>query len=316
MAITVEQIAAVSYPAVLAEMRKPANQWAENAALRVLEKNGFIQHVSLGENIEIPVDYRVNPDTAILANDQDTASLLKTEVVTSAVFDIAQMNVPVTWTKGDDAKNPSETQKIALVKSLLENAINSHDDLIEQSIFVSSAVGGVELNGLDILVPTSGQGTPGGLDAVAETWWRNPADTYVDGNDIEAAMTSIYNTASKGSGATLQPKVLISGSTPHSLFEAQLQALQRFSSDGGTGNAGFKALQFKSCDYIFSQFGGGNIYFLNPKNYNLVVSKQYFRDKGTTYDVPGQNAFYFLIYSALQFVINNKSRLAVLSLAP
>lgn len=315
MALSIEQIAAVSYPAVLAEMRKPANQWAENAALRILEKNGFIQHTSLGTNIEIPVDYRSNPDTAILASDQDTAALLKTEVVTSAVFDIAQLNVPVTWTKGDDAKNPSETQKIALVKALLENAINSHDDLIEQSIFTTSAAGGIELNGLDTLVPTSGQGTVGGIDASVETWWRNPADTYVDGSDIEAAMTSVYNTASKGSGATLQPKILISGSTPYSLFEAQLQAQQRFGADGGTANAGFKALQFKTADYVYSQFGGGNIYFLNPKNFNMVASKQYFRDKGTTYDVPGQNAFYFLVYSALQFVVNNKSRLAVLSLA-
>ncbi len=28
MALTIEQIAAVSYPAVLAEMKAPANQWA------------------------------------------------------------------------------------------------------------------------------------------------------------------------------------------------------------------------------------------------------------------------------------------------
>jgi hypothetical protein len=310
MALSIEQISAVSYPAVLAEMRKPANQWAENAALRVLEKMGFIQHVSLGENIEVPVDYRVNPDTAILAGDQDVASLVKTEVITSAVFDIAQLNVPVTWTKGDDAKNPTESQKIALVKSLLENAINSHDDLIEQSIFTTSAVGGIEVNGLDTLVPTTGQGTPGGIDAAVETWWRNPSDTYVDGSDIEAVMTSQFNTASKGSGSQLQPKVLISGSTPHSLFEAQLQALQRFSSDSEAA-AGFKLLKFKTADYVFSQYGGSNIYMLNPKNYQMVVSKQYFRDKGSTYDVPGQNAFYFLIYSALQFVVNNKSRLAV-----
>jgi hypothetical protein len=310
MPLSIEQIAAVSYPAVLAEMRKPANQWVENAALSTLERMGFIKHVSLGENIEIPVDYRVNPDTAILASDQDAASLLKTEVLTSAVFDIAQLNVPVTWTKGDDAKNPSENQKIALVKALLENAINSHDDLLEQRIFTSSSVGGVEVLGLADLVPTSGQGTVGGISAVTETWWRNPSDTYVDGSDIEATMTDTWNTCAKGSGASLIPKVLISGSTPYTLFEAQLQALQRFG-NGGDANAGFKNLKFKNADYIFSQYGGDNIYFLNPKNYQMVVSKQYFRDKGSTYDVPGQNAFYFLIYSALQFVVNNKSRLGV-----
>lgn len=89
-------------------MRQPSNQWAENAALRVLEKMGFIKRVSLGETIECPLDYRSNPDTAILAGDQDTATLLKTEVLTSASYNIAQLNVPVTWTKGDEAKNPSK----------------------------------------------------------------------------------------------------------------------------------------------------------------------------------------------------------------
>jgi hypothetical protein len=314
MALSIEQIAAVSYPAVLAEMRKPANQWVENAALKHLEKGGFIEHVSLGENIEIPLDYRANPDTAILASDQDAASLLKTEIITSAVFDIAQLNVPVTWTKGDDAKNPSETQKVALVKALLENAINSHDDLIEQSIFTTSAAGGVELLGLDTLVPTNGQGQVGGIDASIETFWRNPADTYTDGSDIEAAMTGVYNEAAKGSGTQTLPKILISGATPHALFESQLVTLQRYSGSD-TADGGFKSLKFKGADYIFSQYGGNKIYFLNPKNFKMIVSKQYFRDKGSTFDVPGQNAFYFLIYSALQMVVNNKSRLAVLDAA-
>lgn len=295
-------------------MRKPSNQWAENAALKVLEKMGFIQHVSLGETIECPLDYRANPDTAILASDQDQAALLKTEVITSASYEIAQMNVPVTWTKGDEAKNPSENQKIALVKALLENGINSHDDLIEQTIFTTSAIGGVELNGLDTLVPTSGQGTVGGIDASAETFWRNFADTYTDASDIEAAMTEAWNEAAKGSGSQLQPKVLISGSEAHVLYESNLQALQRFNNTS-EGNGAFTTLMFKSANYVFSQYGDDKIYFLNPKNFNLVVSKQYFRDKGNTNEVQGQNAFYFLIYSALQMVTNNKSRLAVLSQA-
>jgi hypothetical protein len=295
-------------------MRKAANQWNESAAMRELERQGAVQRVSLGENIEAPLDYRANPDTAVLASDQDTASLLKTEVITSAVFDIAQINVPVTWTKGDDAKNPSENQKIALVKALLENGINSHDDLIEQLIFTTSAAGGVEVNGLDTLVPTSGQGTVGGISAVTETFWRNPADTYTDASDIEAAMTTMYNSTLKGSGSTLGTKFLLSGATPHALYESGLQTLQRFN-DTSEADGGFKVLAFKTARYVFSQYGGSNIYFLNPKSYNLVVSKQYFRDKGNTNEVQGQNAFYFLIYSALQAITNNKSRLGVLSAA-
>jgi hypothetical protein len=56
------------------------------------------------------------------------------------------------------------------------------------------------------------------------------------------------------------------------------------------------------------------MYFLNPKSYKLLVSKSYFRDKGTTQELNDTNAFRFFIYSALQAVTDNKSRLAVISL--
>ena len=278
-----------------------------------MERQGVIQRISLGATIEAPLDYRVNPDTAVLANDQDEASLVKTEIMTAASYSVAQISVPVVWTKGDDAKNPTEAQKVALVKQLLENGINSHDDQIERNIFTTSTSGGDELNGLNDLAPTSGQGTVGGIDAAVETWWRNQADTYVDASDIEATFTSVYNSCAKGSGASLAPKFMISGSTPHALYESGLQSLQRFM-DSDEANGGFKVLAFKSARYVFSQYGGNNVYFLNPKNYNIVVSKQYFRDKGNTIEIPSQNAYVFKVYSALQALTNNKSRLGVASL--
>ena len=295
-------------------MRKAANQWVSNAALRVMEKQGVIQRISLGATIEAPLDYRANPDTAVLASDQDEASLVKTEVVTSASYNIAQISVPVVWTKGDDAKNPEENQKIALVKQLLENGINSHDDLIEQCIFTTSTAGGDELNGLSDLVSTAGTGTVGGIDSSVETWWKNYADTYIDATDIEATFTTAFNKAAKGSGDVLQPKFMISGVAPHVMYESGLQTLQRFG-DSSEADAGFKVLKFKNADYIFSQYGSDKVYFLNPKNYNIVVSKQYFRDKGNTIEIPAQNAFVFKLYSALQAVVNNRSRLAVVSQA-
>ena len=314
MALTISQITAVSYPAVLAEMRKATNQWAENAALRALEKSGFIQRVALGPTIEIPLDYRVNPDTAVMVGDQDTASLIKTEVLTSASYDVAQLNVPVTWTKGDEAKNPSENQKISFVRAILENGITSHDDLLEQRIFTSSSEGGTEISGLNDLVHTAGTGTIGGINSSTETWWKNQFDTFVDGSDIEAAMTELFDNCAKGSGSSNQPTILISGSATHALYESQLQSQQRFV-NSDEADSGFKVLAFKGAKYIFSHKGGTKVYFLNPKNYQLVVSSQYFRDKGETNQVNGQNAFYFLIYSALQFCIAQRWRLGVLDQA-
>ena len=286
----------------------------ENAALRALEKAGFIQRVSLGPTIEIPLDYRVNPDVSVMVGDQDTASLVKTEVLTAASYSIAQLNVPVTWTKGDEAKNPSENQKISFSRAIMENGITSHDDQLEARIFTSSSAGGVEISGLDDLVHTAGTGTIGGIVSGTETWWKNQFDTFVDGSDIEAAMTELFDNCAKGSGSSNQPTILISGSATHSLFESQLQS-QRTYVSSDEADAGYKVLAFKGAKYIFSHKGGTKVYFLNPKNYQLVVSSQYFRDKGDTNQVNGQNAFYFLIYSALQFCVAQRWRLGVLSQA-
>lgn len=313
MALTIEQIVAVSYPAVVAEMRKAANQWSENAALRIMEKKGVIQRENLGPTIEVPLDYRPNPDAAVLAQDQDTASLVKTEVFTAASYSVSQLNVPVSWTKGDDVKNPSENQKVSFVKGLLENGIQTHDDLIEQLIFTTSAAGGDEWNGLSDLVSAAGTGVVGGIDSGTEIWWKNYADTYTDATDIEATFTTAYNKTLKGSGSNLGASFMISGVAPHVMFEAGLQTLQRF--EDATADAGYKVLKFKGLDYIFSQYGGTKVYFLNPKAYKIMVSKQYFRDKQSTEVIPGQNAFYFLIYSAGQTIVTNRSRLAVVDQA-
>lgn len=274
----------------------------------------MIKHISLGNNIEVTLDYRPNPDAAVLANDQDTAALVNTEIVTAAVYDIAQVSVPVTWTKAEEAKNPTENQKIPLVKQKLENGINSHDDVLEQSIFVTTSSGGVEINGLDDLISTLGTGTVGGIDSGTETWWRNQADSYTDGSDIEAGMTAVWNACMKGSGSTLIPTLLLGGADPINTYEAQLQTQQRFI-NSKDADGGFTKLAFKTAPFVFSQYGGTSIYFLNNKNYGMQVSKQYFRDKGNTETVPGQNAMYFLIYSALQTVVSNRSRLGVLYLA-
>lgn len=305
MALTISQMAAVSYPAVLNEMRKGANQWNESAFMRELERQGAIVRKSLGSTIDVALDYKRNPGTDFLATDLTSTSLSKTEVLTAASYAIAELSVPVVWSKKDEVQNPSENQKIALVKQLLENGINSHDDAIEEALFASSATDG--FNSLPVLFPTSGQGTVGGIDASTETFWRHTATTYTGSSDIEAGLTTNYNASAKGSGATSVPTLIVSGSTPHAQFEGTQQALQRYI-DTQEAKAGFKILAFKTARYVFSQYGGTSVFMLNPKTTKLVVSKEYFRDKGETSEIQNANGFVFKIYSALQFLTDNKSR--------
>jgi hypothetical protein len=307
----VSQIAAVSYPAVLAEMRKPANQWSENGFLRELERQGGIKKQSLGPTIEVPVDYQVNPGAEFLATELSPVSLSKTEVITTAVFTPAELSVPVTWSKRDEATNPSENQKVALVKALLENGINSHDDRIENAFFQASAQ-----NGFGTLLTyfgDTGQGTVGTIDSSTSTWWRHQQSTYVDDTDIESAMTTAWNNATKGSGSQVSPTLAVSDAATQALFEGTQQANQRYV-DTDELKAGFKILAFKTARYVFSQYAGTRIFMFNPKIAYLVGSKEYFRDKSETMEIDNANGYSFKIYSCLQFVTSNKSRVAVVHL--
>lgn len=308
MALSINQILGASYPAVLNESRKPENQWAENAFLREMQRMGALVSKNFGPTLEATLDYRRNPDAGFLATDAQLTSKTKTEVITAASYTPAQLSVPMTWFRMDEVQNPTENQKIALVKTLIQNGLDSHDELIEESIFSTTTDGFL---GLATIVPTTGQGTVGGVDSSLEAWFRNPADTYqADGSDINAVFTGLYNDASKGSGSPLAPKFMISGSEPHALYEDGLQPQIRFA-DTKEADAGFKILAFKTARYSFSQFGGSKVYFLNPKSFTVNTAKGHFRDLGELIHFDDAEGFKRSIYSALQTTTNNKSRLAV-----
>jgi hypothetical protein len=309
VALTIGQVAASSYPAILNKL-KATDQWSESAAMRELQRQGMIVRKSLGQTIDATLDYRRNAAADFLETDLEAVSLSKTEIMTAASYAIASISVPCAWSKEDDAKNPAENQKVDFVAKLVPNAINSHDDLLEEKLF-----GGTykRFLGLETLIPTNGQGSPGGIDAGTETFWRNTAGTYAaDGSDIEAALTTAHNAVAKGSGSSLTPSVLLSGSDPHALYESSLVTRQRFV-DVKEIDGGVKILAFKTARYVFSQYGDDKIFGANKKSLQLVVSKEYFRDKGEQYEIQNAHGFAFKIYSACQLVTDNKSRLFVLS---
>lgn len=307
MALTISQMVAASYNDVLNEKRTPTNQWAESPLMRYLEKLGAIERRDLGPQIEATLDYQRNPGTVIQSTELQPLSTSLTEVLTAAVFTPAEITAPITWSKKQEATNPTRTQKVALVKSLTSNAIDSHDDIIEQALFATSTNGFL---GFGTHITTAGTGSDGGVDSGTFTFWRNQTSTYVDDTDIESAFTLVWNAASKGSGSQLMPKLVVSDSTTQALFEGSQQAQQRYN-DTQDLKAGFKTLMFKTALYVFSQYGGTSAFFLNPESFKMVVSKQYFRDLSDTVEFSNANGYTRKIYSVGQTVVNNRSRLGV-----
>jgi hypothetical protein len=305
----ISQMLSVSYEAVLNAKRKPENQWAENAFLRELERVGAIKTIAGSHTIEFTLDYKRNDGGEFQSTDLQPVSTTKTEVVTSAQYEPAQLVVPITWSRADETKNSSENAKVNLVDSLVDNALTTHDELVEEALFTTSTQG---MLGLLSLVPEGGQGTIGGIDSGVEAWWRSFSTTYASNfSDIESVMITAYNAAAKGSGSALAPKFLISGSEPHAGYEASQQANIRYV-DTKEADAGFKILAFKTARYSFSQFGDDHIWFLNPKNFQVQMFKGAVRDLGGELEFTNANGYIRKVFTMLQAVTNNRSRLAVI----
>jgi len=301
------QIVAVSFAAIVADKRKPANQWAESSLMREFEKGGFIVRQSLGAKIEAPIDFQRNPGTVIQATDLQPLSLTKTEVIDTASYDIAEVTAPIVWSNKDEVMNPTENQKVDLVGNLVTNALDSHDDILETAFFASSTNGFLGLP--THIDATNGQGSDGSIDAGANAFWRNQLSTYVDDTDIEAGFTTVWNACAKGSGSKLLPTLMASDGPTNALFEGTQQALQRYG--GQDMKAGANSIMFKTAKYVFSQYGNTKVYFMNPKNLKLVVSKESFRERLDTQPLANANGYFSRIYSAMQLITNNRSRLGV-----
>lgn len=307
---SINQIVAASFSAILAAKKKPANQWAESALMHELERQGAIERKDLGATIQAPLDYQRNPGTVIQATDLQPLSLDKTEFLTAADYAIAEVVAPIVWSNKDEVQNPTDTQKVSLATARIENAIESHDDILEQSLFLTTTNGFLGLETIVPYVPTSG--VLGGIDPATATYWRNQTATYVDDTDIEAGMTSVWNKTAKGSGSKLMATLIVSDAPTQALFEGTQQANQRYV-DTDELKAGFKILAFKTARYVFSQYAGnaGAQYFLNPKNFKLVVSKGFFRYREETMPLPNATGYSSRVYTALQTITDNRSRLGI-----
>lgn len=314
----ISNIIAATYNAVLTKSRTAENQWAENSVMRFIEKMGGLERRSLGPNIEETLDWQMNQEAGFTSNDMAQFDLSqKTEFLTAARYDVAELTAPIKWSKKDEVQNPSENQKVDYVKGAIKNALTTHDALIEQGLATTSTNGFL---GFRSFMDDSGTPNVGGINASSELPWRNQALTgssgyAADGSDIDAKMTTIWNSIIKGTGSPYTPKLVISGATPHALVESGMQAQQRYE-DTSEANRGFKALTVKDARYIFSQYFGTRIFFWNPEVLRIVVSKEYFRDKSETIPMADRNAFIVQIYSALQLVGKNNSRCGVLDVAP
>jgi len=316
MALSVDQALAIAWPSAIADGKRPFNQWSEQALLREMDKQGMIKRMNLGESISVQIDHQANPEAKVMTADDAavfTTSVAKTEVISEAQYDIAEIVSPLAWSEKDENSASGEQAKVSFIASLIDNGNESHNAVLEAGLF---ATDGTLLGFDDLIDSTDGGGTVGGINASVDVMWKNQVgDPYTDGDDVEAAMTAVFLACAKGSGSDSAPTLIATGVDGYATYEGALQAFQRFQG-GDKASGGFGAVLFKMVPVIYSQYAddASAFIFLNKKAYSVYVQKSAYRKlRPATYD---QNSLMTVrhVYSALQAIVTTRSRLGVLTI--
>jgi hypothetical protein len=310
MAIPFEQLVAATYDDVVNEKSKAADQWSQASALSTLEEMGGVKRVSGGATLQLTLDYKANPAADFLLTDVTGTSTSKTEILTAASYTFIPLVVPINWSFFDEAVNSDKNQKVDLVSAIVDNALSSHDQAIEDALF--AATGGTDgFNTLIDIYSENGEGTVGTIVSGTETWWKNQFKDW--GTDTGATLladyTYLFNACKKGSGGK-QPNVIIGSASMQALYEAALTANQRFVT-AGKASGGFTELAFKNIPYLFSSEATGtdeNAFMFNTNDTKLFVVSSAWRQRKTPVQHVNAAMMNMKVFSVLQLATRNRSR--------
>jgi hypothetical protein len=314
MAVPFSQLVATTFDDVVLERNKTADQWSDSSFLKYLEKVGGLKRMPGGATLQATLDYQANSAVDFLATDTTVTGTTKTSVITAASYSYIPVVAPVNWSFFDEAVNSDRNQKVDLITSIVDNCINSHDQAFEAAMF--AVTGGTDgFNTLVDLFTEDGLGTVGTIVAGTETWWKNQ---FLDwdihtGATLIADYTTLWNRCAKGSSG-LTPNLIVANATMHGAFEACLVSNQRYM-DVETGIAGFKALKFKTADYIFSMAPTvlqDSAWMFNTQNTKLYVVKSAWRSRRQPVDHINAAMSNMKVFSVAQLATSNRSRGGVL----
>lgn len=296
------QIVAATYDRVANEKNKAANQWSENALMNFLEAKGGLKRVTGGPQLEFTLDTVVNPDSGFIATDVSATSTNKTSVLDAVKYDWALFVCPINWSIADEAKNTGE-KKVDLVTSLVDNAMNSHDDRFEAGLFAASATNG--FLSLPVLFTEDGTGTIGGVVSGTDTYWLSEFEDY--GTDLHLGLNIATAEASKGSGGSA-PNLYVTGATVFATYADSLQANFLYT-NAKSVDAGIQTLKFAGQDMIFSQkYTSDSVWLINTNETKLYVIKDFFRQRRSEIELPNAATMNMKIVSLAQIATKNRSR--------
>ena len=180
----------------------------------------------------------------------ESFNIVEEEVIDVAEYERKYLGTFIYFSGKDKTENRGKSQIVNLMKARTKVALKTLENQVASSLY-SDGTTSKELGGLRLIVdddPTSA-GTVGGIDQVAQSFWRNqytPATSFTS-STAQGLMNTRYLSLVRG---TDKPDLILSDDDMYTAYWESLQANIRYT-DSKMADAGFAALKYLGADVVF-----------------------------------------------------------------
>ena len=261
-----------------------------NCLLHTLRKHGGVKPFDGGTSITENIMYSAPGSNAQAYSGTDTLNTNVGEHLTLAQWGITQYSTSVTITGLEIAQNSGKSRMLDLLETRITAAEADLSNLIQTHIYGDGSVAN-SLVGVGAMIPVANTaGVYGGIDRVANTWWRNKSSsgTVLTAANIQQKYRQLF--LQIGRNESERPNIIVASAAHFDLLMESMVALQRFEPVTGreAANAGFETIKFMGCPVFLepNAFGSTGMatdvsYFINT---NVVKLRPFKSDGFKTFD--------------------------------
>jgi hypothetical protein len=291
----------------------------EHPVLNRMASKGNVTPTSNGREIYEPIIYGDNPSVKWFDNYEIFTPPTDQQILDAAVYQWKQQGGFISISGKEQIMNSGESREVSFVEARIKQIMAQLKNDAGQSVYsLGTGSGGKELGGLQLLVADNpaAAGTVGGIDQVANTFWRNKFNTTVTGTTTTIGVnirTAMNNMTLQQSVGTEKPDLITMDINGYQYYETTLQELVRFTQTK-KADSGFDAIAFQNADVVYDAYCPANhIYMLNTDSLFLRAVPERMWTRGEKRVI--QNADYEVIpiWFMGNLVTNNRRRQGVIT---
>ena len=264
-----------------------------NALLHRLMKKGNIVEDTGGTTIDNNLMYAENGMYKWFDGGLESFDINEEEVIDAAQWDRKYLGTFIYFSNKDKTENRNKHQIFNLIKNRKRVAELTLKNQVASALYSDGSVS-KQLGGLKLLIdddPTSA-GTVGGIDQVANTFWRNQftAATAFTSATARGLMNTRWLSCVRD---TDKPDLIMAAANMYTPYEESLQENVRYTSTK-MADAGFESIKYKTADVVYDDVcPTSRMYFVNTDYMELCTPSDQRFTVGKNRTVT--NAFYDVI---------------------